>query len=190
MNDYLAQLNIKGERTTWKNNRVENAKVLKRVKKHIKYPVLEVGVGDGYVTRVLNCDGMDVSSYLSKTLNIIQSDISKEVLYPDKYNTVVSFATLEHVCDIEQAINNIWGYLKVGGKLIITLPIGEKLDNNMVMCPKCNHTFHRMGHFHSFKDISKVKNLLFKFKLIYVKTVSFSFRKRDWYACCFVAEKE
>ncbi len=46
--------------------------------------------------------------------------------------------------------------MKPGAILVATLPWKESLINNMNICPKCGHEFHRVGHFHSYKDISEM----------------------------------
>jgi hypothetical protein len=50
--------------------------------------------------------------------------------------------------------------LKSGGILVATLPWKENLDNNMAICPKCHHKFHRIGHFHSFDSYNDVVQIL------------------------------
>ncbi|MFX0207572.1 MAG: hypothetical protein ACFFDT_16415 [Candidatus Hodarchaeota archaeon] len=68
---------------------------------------------------------------------------------------------LEHIPNVEEAIKNIENALSYGrGLLIGTLPFQENLSRNMVICPKCHHKFHRIGHHHSFNSIDEIKQLL------------------------------
>ena len=178
MYDYLARLNIEGKRTIWIGNRVKINYVCKKIKKYIKNAraACEVGVGEGYLLRLLHNSGLkvvgiDISKYLVKKLKnkfdregldieLIHGDISRIKLEKDKFDLLFCVDVLEHIPNVEKAIKNIKKGLANGGLLIGTLPFHENLYENMVMCPKCNYKFHRIGHYHSFNSIEEIKQLL------------------------------
>jgi SAM-dependent methyltransferase len=178
LHDYLARLNIEGKRTVWIGNRVKINYVYKKIKKYVKNArtACEVGLGEGYLLRLLhnsglNVVGIDISKYLVKKLRnkfdreglnieLIHGDISKIKLEKDKFDLLFCLDVLEHIPDLEKAIKNIKKGLSNDGLLIGTLPLHESLYENMVMCPKCNYKFHRIGHYHSFNSIEEIKQLL------------------------------
>ena len=183
--DHSARLNLEGERAVWIKNRAKINQIYKKVRKYIKNAgtACEVGVGDGYLLRLLcksglKVVGIDISKYLVKKLRndfekegleieLIQGDFSKINLKKDQFDLFFCLDVLEHIHDVGKAIENIKKSLCTGGLLIGTLPLHENLDKNMVMCPKCGHKFHRVGHHHSFDSIKGIRQLLGpQFKII------------------------
>ena len=175
--DYTAKMNFENKRNVLLGNHPKIDYVFTESKKYLEpgMSVCEIGIGDGYLLRLLSrfglkSTGIDISNYLIKKLqvifqeedlkiNLLQHDISTPVDYENTFDAIFCLDILEHVRDIEKAIENIKKILKNGGILVVTLPWKEKLDNNMVICPKCHHKFHRVGHFHSFQsydDIAKI----------------------------------
>ena len=189
--DYFAKLNIEGKRNVWENNRKKIDYVLRKTRKYLKPPsaACDIGIGDGYLlmqlkARGLNVTGIDVSSYSinclqdyfkRKGLNIrlIQGDISDITLEDNKFQVITCFDVLEHIPNLEVALEALKKSFTEGGVLIGTLPVGEHLDENMVMCPECGHKFHRIGHFHSFEAPEEVVNLLSRFTIIEMGEVPF-----------------
>ena len=178
MCDHLAKLNLEGKRTVWIENRVKINHVYRRIKKYIKNAssACEVGVGEGYLLRLLHSSGLkvlgiDISKYLVNELKnrfdregldikLIHGDISKVKLEEDKFDLFFCFDVLEHIPNVEKAIKNIKKGLINGGLLIGTLPFHENLYDNMIICPKCKYKFHRIGHYHSFNTVEEIKQLL------------------------------
>jgi len=176
--DFLAKLNLEGKKTVWNENRIKIDHVYKRIKKYLKNTssACEVGVGDGYLLRLLhnsglNVLGIDISKYLVNELKsrfdregfdieLVHGDISRIQLEKDKFDVFLCLDVLEHILNIEKAIKNIKKALINGGLLIGTLPFRENLKDNMVMCPKCKYKFHRIGHYHSFNTVEDIKQLL------------------------------
>ena len=189
MDDYLARLNLEGKRTTWIQNRVKIDYVFRKVKKRLKNvrTVCEVGVGEGYLLRLLRNNGLkvvgiDISKYVVDALKnkfdsldlgiqLIHGDIS-EIQIKNKFDAFFCLDVLEHIPNIKKAIKNIKKGLHNGGLLIATLPLHENLDRKMAMCPKCNKQFHILGHYHSFSNIQEIKELLSQqFKIVEVGEV-------------------
>jgi len=179
LEDYLARLNVEGRRNTWLKNRRKIDFILRKTKKYLSKAktACEIGVGDGYLLRRLSgmglkVTGVDISRYLIEHLaksfekelpeiTLIHGDIANITLDKDSFDVVTCLDVLEHIPGdgLEAAIKNLKGCIVNGGVLIGTLPVGENLENNMVICPKCRHTFHRIGHYHSFDDLVQVRGL-------------------------------
>ena len=195
MEDYLARLNLEGARDVWIRNRGRINYVYKKTKKYIKNATTacEVGVGEGYLLRLLYSHGLkvvgiDISKYLVNKLRnefkkerldieLIRGDFSKVNLGKDKFDLFFCLNVLEHIPNLRKAIENLTMSLSNGGLLIGALPLHENLDNGMVVCPKCHHKFHRIGHYHTFDSIKEIKQLLgMEFKIIHIGEVK-SFTK-------------
>jgi SAM-dependent methyltransferase len=80
-----------------------------------------------------------------------------------RFDIVFALDVLEHVKDLDKAIENIYKLLKPYGFLIATVPLRENLTDNMVVCPFCHHVFHRIGHYHSFHSMDDVHRMLGKY---------------------------
>ena len=65
---------------------------------------------------------------------------------------IVTVEVIEHLDD--DKLSSFFGTLRQllapDGRLILTTPNDEKLENLEVYCPSCNHTFHRYQHMRSF----------------------------------------
>lgn len=191
----LPRLNIEGTRDIWKKNREKIDFILNQSQRYINEALTacDIGIGDGYLlTRLqaagLEVTGIDISGYLveyhkndfkKKGLNIrlIQGDISNLSLEDNQFDIVTCLDVLEHIPGdgLRAALENLKKCIKNDGFLIITLPLGENLENNMVICPECGHKFHRIGHFHSFENIMQVIELLSpEFKIIKTGEVPFN----------------
>jgi len=180
LEDYLARLNIEGQRDTWVKNRRKIDLVLSKAARYLtgRKTACDIGIGEGYmlrslVRRGLEVTGVDVSRYLIEYFNnrfkkdqlcveLIRGDMSCIDLGQDHFDIVTCLDVLEHIpgAGLTRAIRSVEKCLVNKGVFIGTLPLGENLDKNMVMCPKCRHEFHRIGHCHSFPDIQAVKKLL------------------------------
>ncbi|MBP0462566.1 class I SAM-dependent methyltransferase [Roseomonas sp. PWR1] len=69
----------------------------------------------------------------------------------ETFDAVTCFEVLEHVLDdeFEGVCDTLAGLVKPGGRLIITTPNSEDLDDGVVYCPVANVTFHRWQHVRS-----------------------------------------
>lgn len=68
------------------------------------------------------------------------------------FDVVVVSEVLEHLSQeaFGQALNEIHRVLAKEGKIIGTVPCEEDLSENIVICPKCEEVFHKVGHMQSF----------------------------------------
>lgn len=66
----------------------------------------------------------------------------------DQFDAVVMSEVLEHLDDSirDQSLAEVHRVLKTGGRLIGTVPARERLEDSHVVCPNCEHHFHRWGH--------------------------------------------
>jgi len=183
--DYAAELNLECGRTRWVKNRKKIDYVLRKAQPFIRdaRTACDVGIGDGYLIRCMKdmgvaVTGVDISGYLvdisgylvehlGETLSregvsLIRADIADEPLGEKQYDLVTCLDVLEHVRvgGLHKAIRNLGDSLLYGGIFLGTLPLGEKLVENMVMCPLCRHKFHRNGHHHSFESMERIRGLL------------------------------
>jgi ubiquinone/menaquinone biosynthesis C-methylase UbiE len=177
--DYLARLNIEGTRGVWRKNRIKIDYVLRKTRKYIRRAstACEVGIGDGYLLSRLKeygmkVTGIDVSSfcvehiqkvygYNHSDIRLIAGDITTVALAEDQFELIACLDVLEHIPGdgLRDTLRKFQTSLKKDGKIIGTLPLGENLQDSMVMCPKCGHKFHRIGHFHSFQDMTELMGL-------------------------------
>lgn len=180
LEDYLAKLNIEGQRGTWEKNRRKINFVLHKAMHYLagRNTACDIGIGDGYTIKLLanlglKVTGVDVSRYLIEYLNgvfenehvdvkLVYGDISCIDMKRDVFDIVTCLDILEHIPkeNLAKAITNIQNSIVNKGILIGTLPLGENLEKNMVFCPKCGHKFHRIGHYNDFSNIQAVKILL------------------------------
>jgi len=178
LEDYLARLNIEEDRGVWLGNHSKIEYVLNKSRKYLKpgMSACEIGIGDGYLLRLLSSfrlepTGIDISSYLVEKLgkvfdddgleiSLLQHDMSQPIDYENAFTAVFCLDSLEHIEDLGKAIASIKRMLKPGGILVATLPLKENFTRNLVMCPKCHHKFHRVGHFHYFNSYADIVNML------------------------------
>ncbi len=177
--DYLARLNLEGSRKVWQLNHPKIGYVIRKVRPRLTggMKVAEFGVGDAYLPSRLgpgmSYTGLDISSYLAEyhsrhsagvtgNARFLQMDIADPQGYGlEEQDVVFCLDVLEHVSEQEYrlAIHNIHRLLRRGGLFIGTVPYRENLDLQMVRCPDCGCTFHRVGHKQSF-DMRKLKGSL------------------------------
>jgi ubiquinone/menaquinone biosynthesis C-methylase UbiE len=177
--DYLARLNIEGTRNVWRKNRVKIDFVLRKTRKYFMNAktACELGVGDGYLLSRLRklglaVTGIDISEYCienireehvheSDNIRLIVGDVTTVQLAENQFDVIACLDVLEHIPGngLGETLCKLKRSLTDDGKIIATLPLGENLQESMVMCPKCGHRFHRIGHHHSFRDRTDVAGL-------------------------------
>lgn len=66
----------------------------------------------------------------------------------DQFDFIVCSEVIEHVLDqdFDSFMRALIGRIAPGGRLIITTPMNENLEQNDCYCPVCDHLFHRWQH--------------------------------------------
>lgn len=133
--------------------------------------VLNIGVGNGGLERILVLAGYSVSSLDPDEQAIlrlrsvgIDAHVGIVEALPFEsatFDAVVASEVLEHlqVGDGRQAISEITRVLRTEGVFIGTVPYRERLVDNEVVCPHCGIKFHRWGHMRSF-EVATLSDLL------------------------------
>ena len=204
--DYVAKLNIEGQRKVWLKNRRKIDFILSKTNRYIrsKRTACDIGIGEGHLLRRLedmgfSVTGIDISSYLiehlgesfkkqSLEIKLIHGNIADIDLDENSFDVVTCLDVLEHIPDdaLKMTIENLKKCIVNDGLLIGTLPLGENLQDNMVICPKCRHEFHRIGHYQSFGNIEQIKKLFEPdFKIIKIGYIPFILFKLNFlnYIC-------
>lgn len=136
--------------------------------------ILNIGVGNGAFERLAIKQKKDIYSLdpseiaIEKLISELQMKnkayvgFSQNIPFPDAFfDAVVISEVLEHLEDsvLYQTLQEIKRVLKIGGKIIGSVPLEENLQEQQVMCPCCGKQFHRWGHVQSF-DIVKLEKIL------------------------------
>lgn len=68
-----------------------------------------------------------------------------------RFDRVIAVELIEHLDDpqLETFYSRASRLLSPNGLLVITTPNEERLDDKQVLCPYCNHSFHRWQHLRS-----------------------------------------
>lgn len=148
-------------------------------KKHVREPVLDVGAGTGALVKTLKSNGyknvLGIDLY-PKVSFIKKGEITDLKFKDSSFNTVFCSEVLEHltVQQINKGVREIKRVLKPDGRLIVTVPYTEVLEENRYICPKCGHKFHKVGHLQSFDEI-RIKKILevAGFEVISIKVYAF-----------------
>lgn len=129
--------------------------------------VLDLGSGPGFlVDRLLNrgarVHAADVSersiARLEKRLAGREGWLGARLLdgpsipWPNgTFDLVCCLETIEHLTDVEcaQTLAEARRVLKPSGKLLVTTPNEERLEENLTLCPNCGSIYHRMQHLRS-----------------------------------------
>jgi 2-polyprenyl-3-methyl-5-hydroxy-6-metoxy-1,4-benzoquinol methylase len=156
---------------------------------------LDFGCGPGFLIKHLlqqfegeskEIFGADISEDSLATLNMRYggSEMFKGGFNPEKlveekrkFEAVLLVETIEHLDDatLDGVLCQVRNLLSPGGLLIITTPNNENLDESLVFCPACKHTFHRWQHMRSWNAKSLTKFLQENgFARIRAKTLDFS----------------
>ncbi len=137
--------------------------------------VLNIGVGDARLERLLVAKGYDVYS-LDPSADIVDwlrghlgldpeharcGWSTKLPFAADFFDWVVMSEVIEHLSAdaTEQTLANVRGVLKRGGHLVGTVPENEDLALNRFTCLHCGKASHRVGHEQTF-TVSTMRQLL------------------------------
>ncbi len=136
--------------------------------------VLNIGVGSGAFERLAIEKRIDVYSLdpSEKAIDRINNQVGlkgkAKVGYAQNipfetgfFDVVLMSEVLEHLDDnvLSAALSEVLRVLKVGGRLIISVPYQEELLARQIVCPNCGNIFHKVGHVQSF-DKSRLLDLL------------------------------
>ena len=136
--------------------------------------VLDVGVGSGALAMLASEKGMEVWALdpSSRSIDKLRSSLglgeraqvgySQAIPFADEqFDTVIMTEVLEHLDDEvrKRTLEEVQRILRPGGRFIGTVPAREKLEQAEVVCPSCNHHFHRWGHQASF-DVQSIREFL------------------------------
>jgi len=147
--------------------------VIKKENKSVQ-SVLNVGVGNGYLEKVLIKRGWSVYSIDPSEGAIQQMEemgikgqvgsIEAMPFENNKFDFVVASEVIEHLSDVQRVrgLKEVARVLRHEGLFLGTVPYDEDLLANEVLCPKCGDVFHRWGHQKSF-DLSAIREELLPF---------------------------
>jgi SAM-dependent methyltransferase len=141
--------------------------------------VLNIGVGNGALEAFALDHGVEAWS-LDPSERAIErlkeqrpamrerafAGLAQAMPFPDaQFDAVVLSEVLEHLePDIfDGAVADVARVLKPGGRIIVTVPARERLEESLVVCPCCGSAFHRWGHTRSFTVESLVDLLRARF---------------------------
>jgi cyclopropane fatty-acyl-phospholipid synthase-like methyltransferase len=103
---------------------------------------------------------MSISKKLKDEIDTLVAPLNKVKLPPNSFDAIVLTEVIEHFTFKEAVgiIKNIKNSLKENGKIVITVPFEENLEENSMVCPYCLATFHPWLHKTSY-DEEKVREL-------------------------------
>lgn len=126
--------------------------------------VVDFGCGSGelmarLVDRGIRVYGVDVShesiASVKRRLDgrapFLGADVlplAADLAWKGKANAVLLIEAVEHMDDnaLRETLETVRGLLRPGGRIIITTPNNERLEESEVFCPNCGCVFHRMQH--------------------------------------------
>jgi SAM-dependent methyltransferase len=153
--------------------------IVKFIKKKglLKGDVLDYGCGAGHLLeqmlndQIVNFYGLDFSAdsideTKRRTLNkpnlqeLVLIDKLPSPFKDDQFDSVTLIETIEHLQDevLDITMQELFRILKPNGKVFITTPFNEDLDERLSFCPFCKSEFHEMQHMQSF-DIAALNAL-------------------------------
>lgn len=145
--------------------------IVKFIKKKglLKGAVLDYGCGAGHlleqmlIERSVNFYGLDFSAdsieetrkKSSGKPNLRELVLIEKLPSPfkdEQFDSITIIETIEHLQDkvLNETMQELLRILKPDGKIFITTPFNENLDDHMAFCPFCKSEFHQMQHMQSF----------------------------------------
>jgi len=127
--------------------------------------ILDYGCGTGFIIKHFIKSGFETygADTSSQSVDFVnrqykgQSNFKGAYLMDDlfrlnkKFDVICVIEVIEHLTDefLVPLIENVKKLGNPGSKIIFTTPNNEKLDDSVVYCPVCDHTFHRWQHVRS-----------------------------------------
>lgn len=145
--------------------------IVKLIKKKglVKGNVLDYGCGAGHLLEQMvkqpnvNFYGLDFSADSideTKRRNVGKTNLKELVLIDklpssfkdEQFDSITLIETIEHLQDevLHATMQELFRILKRNGKLFITTPFNENLDDSLNFCPFCKSEFHEMQHMQTF----------------------------------------
>lgn len=147
---------------------------------------LDFGAGDGAFARLLIEAGFPTvavepaaerRAVLERDLHGLGGFLGTDAEAHAPFDAVILSEVIEHLLDqdIDPVLRSLHGFLRPGGRLIVTTPHAEDLDLSMVYCPVSNMLFHRWQHVRSITTAS-LEAMLARhgFRIVVVHLVDFS----------------
>ncbi len=150
--------------------------------------VLNIGVGSGYLEKMLADHGVEVYSLdpCGESIERLKSELAigdqarqgygSSIPFDDGiFDKVVMTEVLEHIPSdsLTPTLSEVKRVLKPDGEFTGTVPYREDLQANNVVCPQCQSQFHRWGHVKSY-DVESFGGLLrghsFKVEQLYPRS--------------------
>jgi 2-polyprenyl-3-methyl-5-hydroxy-6-metoxy-1,4-benzoquinol methylase len=149
--------------------------VIKFIERHIslKGKLLDYGTGKGhFVSYLLAKPDIEVYScdFSEETVNNNNAQFAKHPNYKGctlvqgfpsgfedgSFDVVFLIEAIEHLTEkyLRPTIAEAFRLIKTGGKIVITTPNNENLDQQKVQCPDCGCLFHRVQHVNRFDSTS------------------------------------
>lgn len=137
--------------------------------------ILDYGSGPGFLTRKLldknfKVAALDFSQCSVKVLkdklntypNFIGAyDFNQINVFKQKFDIIFVIEVVEHLNDefLNELLDNVYNLLSENGKVIITTPNKERLEDSYIYCPFSDVVFHRWQHVRSWNKDSLNKKL-------------------------------
>jgi 2-polyprenyl-3-methyl-5-hydroxy-6-metoxy-1,4-benzoquinol methylase len=146
--------------------------MIRRLSKYISQSeaILDYGCGTGLLLARLaeqghRVAGSDTSEQsLEATRHRLQGyDTFLGAFTPDallaegrQFGTILAVELVEHLHDdwLDHALGNLRRLLEPNGRIIVTTPNQERLENSMLRCPCCRTVFHRWQHVRAWSQAS------------------------------------
>ncbi|MDD1529825.1 hypothetical protein C7U92_06935 [Bradyrhizobium sp. WBOS7] len=131
--------------------------------------VMDYGCGPGYLLRHLIRTGCEVwgGDFSEDVVGKAGHDIIgvpnfrgihtiSSLLGSEQFDVVFLLEVIEHLDDaaLDETMGNINQLLRRGGRLVVTTPNDERLEESIVYSPVANVTFHRWQHVRSWSSVS------------------------------------
>lgn len=138
--------------------------VAKHFRKYLRKSsnVLDYGRGTGFlIPRLLEFDvnvvGLDFSDKSIESVNVrfngaphFKGAFQRDELFKKglQFDVIFLLEVIEHLDDeyLSKTFSDLKYFASKNGVIIITTPNNEKLEDNHIFCPQCEHVYHRWQH--------------------------------------------